>query len=203
MYVQHALQQQDDSPHEDHVIILQDINWTQFTNLLEAKGDKPIPRLTYLDGQLELMSPSVDHEKIKSMIGRLLEAYCLEKNISFSPYGSWTITSPHNKRAVEPDECYILGETLQDQPHLAIEVFWTSGRIDKLDVYRKLKVEEVWIWNKGRIAIYCLDDEQYAHENRSRLFPDLDLDWLVSFMARPTVFDAVKALGADLKSRRT
>jgi hypothetical protein len=30
-------------------------------------------------------------------------------------------------------------------------VIWTSGGIDKLEVYRRLRVREVWIWKSGRI----------------------------------------------------
>lgn len=32
------------------------------------------------------MSPSQTHEAIKSMIGRLIETYCLERGIRFSTY---------------------------------------------------------------------------------------------------------------------
>ena len=34
------------------------------------------------------MSPSKDHERIKSYIGRLVEAFARERDIDLSPYGS-------------------------------------------------------------------------------------------------------------------
>jgi len=53
-----------------------------------AFGEKANPRLTYLDGALEIMSPSRTHETLKSLIGRLVEAYCLEAGIRFMPVGA-------------------------------------------------------------------------------------------------------------------
>ena len=58
----------------------------------------------------------------------------------FTAVGSWTLKSKKHKRGAEPDECYIFGKKKTNRPDLAIEVEWSSGGIDKLDVYRKLGV---------------------------------------------------------------
>ena len=113
--------------------------------LLAMRGDRSAPRIAYLEGEIEIMSPSRTHEGIKSMIGCLVEAYCLERDIPFSAYGSWTLQAQDRSRGAEPDECYVFGGSSapkgeSESPHLAIEVVWTSGRIDKLDIYRKLGV---------------------------------------------------------------
>jgi hypothetical protein len=47
--------------------------------------------MAYLEGALELLSPSKDHEQIKSYVGRLIEAYALARGIDLSPYGAWTL----------------------------------------------------------------------------------------------------------------
>lgn len=94
------------------------------------------------------------------------------------------------RRGAEPDECYIIGERDADRPHLAIEVEWTSGRIDKLDIHRKLGVPEVWYWSKGRISVYRLDGERYAPAAASDVLPGLDLELLMRFLDQPTAFDA-------------
>ena len=59
----------------------------------------------------------------------------------------------------EADECYIFGPRPRDKarPDLAIEVVWTSGGLDKLEVYRRLEVGEVWFWKDGVIAVHVLD----------------------------------------------
>jgi len=50
------------------------------------RGDHSVPRISYLGGEIEIMSPSRTHEAIKSLIGRLLETYCLEREIPSSIY---------------------------------------------------------------------------------------------------------------------
>ena len=82
--------------------------------------------------------PSRDHERIKSFLGCLLEAYALEAGIDLSPSGAWTLKHAPRKAGAEPDECYIVGpDQDKDAPDLVIEVAWTSGGIDKLEIYRR------------------------------------------------------------------
>ena len=128
----------------DDVIVLRGVTWADYQRLLEIRGERPAPRLTYVEGVLELMTPSQPHESIKSMIGCLVEAWCVERGVEITPYGSWTLESKEADRGIEPDECYVLGDNPQpERADLAIEVEWTRGAIDKLDVYRKLGVREV------------------------------------------------------------
>ena len=146
----------------DDIIVLRGATWADYQRLLELRGERPVPRISYLAGVLELMSPSRTHEVLKSMIGRLVEAFCIERGIDVSAYGSWTLESKGDERGVEPDECYVLGNNPDpERPDLAIEVIGKSGSIDKLELYRKLRVREVWIWRKGAIGVYRLQNEVY------------------------------------------
>jgi Uma2 family endonuclease len=136
----------------------------------------------------------------------LVEVYCLERNIPFTTYGSWTLQSPDRTRGAEPDECYVFGvpgfaAAVDERPHLAIEVVWTSGRIDKLDIYRKLGVSEVWYWRKGRIQPYCLRGERYESVEKSEVLPGLDLKLLTSFLEEPTTFDAIRRYRETVRGR--
>jgi Uma2 family endonuclease len=165
----------------DQRIIMHGVRWDQFEAILALRGDVAGPRMTYLHGELELMSPSRNHESIKTLLARMVEFYALEMGIHLSGYGSWTLRNAPKERAVEPDECYIIGDAhLKDAPDLAIEVIWTSGGLDKLEVYRALGVEEVWLWRDGTIRMYRLSGEHYTDLARSLAFPDLD----VSLLAR-------------------
>ena len=199
MYTQAQYEQRDDRPTEDHIIHLYGLSWEDYERLLEIRGDHSAPRIAYLDGEVEIMSPSQTHEAIKSMIGRLVETYCLERDIPFSTYGSWTLQAKDLSCGAEPDECYIFGQA-KDQPQLAIEVVWTSGRIDKLDIYRKLGVEEVWYWRKGRIQPYCLRSERYEPVATSEVLPGLDLELLTSFLDKPTTYEAIRSYRDVLRS---
>jgi Uma2 family endonuclease len=181
-------------PTADQRVVLYGVPWSHYETQLALRGDVAGPRIAYLDGALEIMSPSKDHERIKSYIGCLIEAYALERGIDLSPYGSWTLKSAPRKSGAEPDECYIIGaDQGATTPHLAIEVDWTTGGIDKLEVYRRLGIGEVWIWKEGRIAVHLLRGERYERAERSALFPDLDVVQLGSFLDRPTALQAVRA----------
>ena len=201
MYSRAQLESRDDRPTEDHVVLMSGVTWEDYERLLEIRGDKSSPRFTYLEGVLEIMSPSRDHETIKSLIGRLVEVYCLERGILFMPVGSWTLKEPREERGVEPDECYVFGAADADRPHLAIEVVWTSGRLDKLEVYRKLGVQEVWYWQKGRIQPHALRGGRYEAIDSSEVLPGLDLDLLTKFLDRPTAYDAIRDFRAVLTAR--
>jgi Uma2 family endonuclease len=160
---------------EDQRVTLYDVSWADFELILQIRGDRAGVRLTYLNGALELMSPSIDHEGIKKTLARLLEAYAEEKGLPFNGFGSWTLKQAIRARALEPDECYSLSAGRPARPDLAIEVVWTSGGIDKLEVYRGLGVGEVWFWREGVIEVNVLVGDRYERRERSALLPDLDL----------------------------
>jgi len=181
-------------PTADQRLVTYSVPWAHYEAQLALRGEAPVPRMAYLEGALELMSPSKDHERVKSYVGRLVEAYALERGIEFSPYGSWTLKNAPKRSGAEPDECYIVGtDQGKDTPDLVIEVVWTSGGIDKLEIYRRLGVGEVWFWKDGQIAVYVRDDDRFLPADRSRVFPDLNLSLLCSFLDRLTVSQAVKA----------
>lgn len=183
----------DDLPHEDHFVVLRGVTWADYQRLLEVRGDRSAPRITYLEGRVEIMSPSRSHESIKSLIGRLVEAYCLERDIEFSTYGSWTLEDKDVNRGVEPDECYVFGRVADPKrPDLAIEVVWTSGGLDELEVYRLLGVREVWYWRRGRITPFALRGESYEELPASEAVAGLDLAELAGYLDRPTTSSAIR-----------
>lgn len=163
-----------------------------------------MPRLNYLEGVLELMTPSRSHDSIASMIGRLVEAWCFENEVDITPYRSWTLESKESERGVEPDECYVLGDVPDPQrPDLAVEVIWTSGSVSKLEIYRKLGVQEVWIWRNREIQVFALGaDESYSRIEQSKLLPTIDLAQLLGFVDTQPMTRAVKAYRAALRGAR-
>jgi Uma2 family endonuclease len=190
-----------DEPREDHYVHLYGVTWADYLRLLQIRGDRSAPRITYVEGTLEIMSPSRTHDEIKSYIGRLVEAWCLERGIEFTPYGSWTLKNKRDERGAEADECYVFGPDpkCKRRPDVAIEVVWTSGGIDKLDVYRKLGVHEVWYWEDGRIHVHVLRGARYELVAQSETLPGIDLEQLVGFLDRPTVSRAIRDYRAALR----
>jgi Uma2 family endonuclease len=156
--------------------------------------------MAYLEGALELTTPSRGHAKTKSYLGRLVETFALERGVILSPYGSWTLKEAPELAGAEPDECYLIGDQERDRPDLVIEVMWTSGSIDKLEIYRRLGIPEVWFWKTGALTVHVLADRKYAVAKRSAALPDLDLDLMASFMDRPSAIEAMRDFRAALRT---
>ncbi|HTQ46620.1 MAG TPA: Uma2 family endonuclease, partial [Polyangiaceae bacterium] len=103
----------------------------------------------------------------------------------------------------EPDECYVFGPMAgRKVPDLAIEVVWTWGGIDKLQIYRKLGVREIWYWRKGEITPYRLHGERYRRIATSKVLPGIDLRQLASFLDRPFTSQAMREYRAALRRGR-
>jgi Uma2 family endonuclease len=193
------LRDHDDTPVDDKIVVVRGLSWSDYQRLLEVRGDASVPRYAYLEGELELTTPSRPHESIKSRIGCLVEAWCLERGIDFSPCGSWTLENKPKESGIEPDECYVFGDLGEPtRPDLAIEVVWTSGGVKKLEIYRRLGVREVWFWRRGRISVHVLDAEGYSEAPGSSVLPGIDLDQLVSFLDRPSASQAIREYRAVL-----
>ena len=187
-------------PTADQRIVLHGVPWAHYEAQLALRGDAPVPRISYLDGSMELMTPSKQHERVKSFIGMLIEAYALETELDLSPYGAWTVRKGPKQAGVEPDECYLIGpDQSRETPDVAIDVIWTSGGIDKLEAYRRLGVPEVWFWKDGLIQVHVLVEGQYRAAPTTEQLPGLDLALLCSFLDHPTAIQAVKAFRAALR----
>ncbi len=201
MFASPNLLNRDDTPREDHFVCLRGATWKDYERVLEIRGDHSAPRIAYMDGTLEIMSPSRSHESIKSDIGRLVEVWCSERGVEFSADGSWTLQNKLLKLGLEPDECYVFGgERDAERPHLAIEVIWTSGGLDKLEAYSRLGVREVWTWRRGQISVHILRGGRYEPAHGSEALPGIDLDQLASFLDRASTSAAMREYRAALRT---
>lgn len=157
-------------------LVLSGISWKQYLELDETLGhDRSDPRMYYLDGELEIMTTSFRHERIKSWLGGLLEDYLLHIAIEASPHGQATMRILKEAGA-EPDESWCLGAD-KEWPDLVLEIALTSGGIPKLEIYRRFAVAEVWFWRRVALEIWILrrDQSGYDPAEKSRLLPKLDI----------------------------
>lgn len=181
-------------------LILYGISWQQYETLRQALEDVPGTRMTYLDGTLEIMTPSPEHEDSKTTIGDLLSVYLTHKQIRFYHRGSPTIKNQDAAKGKEPDDSFNLG-TKKDIPDLAIEVVVSSGGLSILSVYQGLGVPEVWLWKNNQLSIHHLRPQGYEQISQSELLPELDLALLVKYLNYPDQYDAIiefrKAIALD------
>ena len=179
----HRRLQADDS---EQMRIVTGVSWKQYEALLSHLGDSSGYRVAYLDGVLEIVSPSRRHERRKTCIGTLLEIYFLETDTEYFPTGSTIFRKEEQQAGGEPDESYCVG-TDKDFPDLAIEVVVTSGGINRLELYRRLGVREVWFWQNNDLSIYYLREDTlsqftqtfgYEQIYQSEVLPNLDMNLL-------------------------
>lgn len=177
-------------------IVLTNVSWSTFEALL-AETDRRGTRFTYDRGDLEMMSPSREHERIKRLIGRMIETATLELGIPVSSGGSTTLKSQLKQRGVEPDECYYVASeprvrgkddldlAVDPPPDLAVEVDLSSSSVDQFGIYAALGVPELWLCNGSAIRAFRLQsDGTYAGEPQSLSLPLLPLAELERFLAR-------------------
>lgn len=102
-------------------VLLSNVSWQTYDRLLLELDNRAV-RLTYDRGALEIMSPSKRHERLKRLIGRMVEELTLELDIPISSCGSTTWRREIEARGLEPDECYVrfLGAALSIRPQATV-----------------------------------------------------------------------------------
>ncbi|MBW4577432.1 MAG: Uma2 family endonuclease [Aphanothece sp. CMT-3BRIN-NPC111] len=182
---------------ETKPILIDDLTWREFkivTQLIERPG----VRLSFLDGVLEIrQKPGKKHETIKKRIAALLEIYLEFIGLDFTPTGSMTLESESGQVKREADESYELG-TNRERPDLVIEVTVSSGGINKLEAYKRLKIPEVWFWEDGQLSLYSLRDQEYEAVPEPRLLPHLDVALLMRCINFPNHTQALREFRQEI-----
>jgi len=172
---------------EQHVVIHTD--WRGYQMMIEVAGEQPGLRLTYDRGELEIMTTSHEHERRKSLLGRLLEVLMLQRGMDFLSGGAQTFQHQRLDRGFEPDECYWIAnwkavlhmgrywDPSYPPPDLAVEVEVSRGLVNRLGIYRAMGVPEVWRQTMQRdLEILILTPEGYVPQSASPTFPNLLID---------------------------
>jgi Uma2 family endonuclease len=183
-------------------IIVCGVSWRDYLKFDKMLGDdRPGPRLYYLDGDLEIMSTSEEHERIKKWVGDFVGDYLMEQDFEVTTRGQATMRRAMKKAGAEPDDAWRIGDP-KKFPDVVFEVALTTG-VNKLEIYRRMNVAEVWFWRKNQIEIYSLNRSgEYVRRESSRLLPDLDFALIGKCLAMSSWKEARKrfrtALGKAL-----
>jgi Uma2 family endonuclease len=140
------------------------------------------------------------HERINSRIGTILTAYLVESGVLGASNGEWTQHNESEEAGAQPDECFLFGPDpdSKDRPDLVIEVNWTRGGVDKLEIFRRLKIAEVWFWEDDKITVHVLGPIGYEVRDRSVFVPQLDLEVLCKLLELKTVNEIHAAMRAAM-----
>ena len=182
-------------PQNQTPLLFEGLTWREF-KAIEQLLDRPGYRLSFLDGILEIQQmPGEPHETVKERIGALLEIYLLIAGFDFIPTGSMTLESESGAVKREADKSYKLAAG-RSRPDLAIEVVFSSGGINKLEAYKRLKIGEVWFWEDGVLEIYHLREEnnqlRYEKIVSSEAVPGINLELLLRCVNMVNHVEAIK-----------
>jgi len=152
------------------------ISWNRYLAIDKRLGDdRSVPRLYFLDSELEITTTSNEHERIKKWIGDLLADYFFEAGVAIFPRGQATMRNPLKEAGAEPDESWCIGKEKQF-PDLVLEIALSSGGINKLEIYRRFKVPAVWFYRRNQIEIFSLGKSgRYSKVQSSKLLRGLDI----------------------------
>jgi Uma2 family endonuclease len=162
-------------PQPERRIVVSTVTWEQYLGFDKKLGeDRSGPRLYYLGGELEIMTTSNEHERIKEWIGSLMDVYFEEAGVEIMHRGQATMRLVKQAGA-EPDKSWCIGGERQF-PDLVLEVALTSGGLNKLDVYQRFRVSEVWFWRRNKLEVFTLGRSgKYETSRKSRLLPGLNI----------------------------
>ena len=175
-------------------LLLHEVSWAEYEDLLALLPDNPRFRLSYDQGTLQIMTLSPRHERLKSLFMPLLTVLTEEQNLNLVGLGSTTFKLPEAARGLEPDDCYYIpqAERMAGQdtidlatdppPDLVVEVDITHPSLDKFPIYASLRVPEVWRHDGDTLQFFRLHDERYTQTLVSGLFPMLPAEVLASFV---------------------
>ena len=168
--------------------VFDDADWTFYQLILKRVGNRHI-FVTFDGERLEVMSPSPEHERNSSRLEKLVWILVQELRIPFESMGSFTLKKRKANRGLEPDRCFytrnspaIRGKRRIDigkdpPPDLAIEIEVSRRLLDRIDIYRRLGVPEVWCYDGKRLRVLRLHKTTgYKEVPRSPTFANLPLE---------------------------
>jgi Uma2 family endonuclease len=183
-----------DPPPAEH-LVLRDAPWSYYQDTLKQLADRRI-QVSYLNGEMEIMSPLPEHEAISKAIGQLIEALTEELKLKRKSFGSTTFGIPATQAGLEPDQCYYLANApavvgmkrfdpaIHPVPDLAVEVDITRRAVPRLPIYAALGVPELWRYERGTLHVLLLRSGAYEPSVSSPTFPSISSQDLSQWIAK-------------------
>ena len=179
-------------------VLLHNVSWGTYQRLMDEREECGVPRFFYDRGEMEIMSPSAEHDRVSRMIALLIELVAAEMSLDVDSVGSTTFKREDLERGFEPDECFYFSSNAEGvrgkknidldagdlPPDLVVEIDLTNPSLNKLPTYARLGVAEVWRITGSRPEILLLvgPDAGYKVSEASRVLPILTNDALTRFV---------------------
>jgi Uma2 family endonuclease len=179
---------------DEQRILLRNVSWETYERLLADQVDRSAPRLTFDRGELEIMSPSPEHERYNDAVRVIVDVLADELSLEIEGLGATTFKRAEIERGFEPDSCFYVqneararGKTRIDlsvdpPPDFIVEIDIASTSRDKFPIYADIGVPEVWLYNGAKLAIFRLDSGRYVEIDSSAALPRVSSADLTSLL---------------------
>ena len=173
------------------LVVLHDVPWDLYCSLRDLEANNFV-RMIYLDGDLTLMSPALEHDGHDALLGLLIRAVTVVLGLKIRSAGSTTLRlngAPEQGAGKEPDTAFFIGAAelrmrgrwkydlnVDPPPSLAIEVEHSHDLTAMaMAVYARLGVPEVWRFRVRDRTIWMgrLVGASYQEVDRSDVLPTL------------------------------
>ena len=166
-----------------HQALIKNVSWSELEQILEELGETRSSRISYSNGNLEIMTPLPEHEYSKVLISDFVRIILEELEQEYWNLGSTTFKREEMAQAVEADECFYIqneaivrGEKRIDlnrmpPPDLVIEIDITNRT--RFNNYQLLGVPELWRYDGTNLEINRLQSGIYILSDESLQFPQL------------------------------
>lgn len=195
-------------------LVLDQIKWQKYEAILADSRSQRTARFTYDRGRLEMMHPLDEHERCHKLIESLLLVLADELKLRLEGYKAPTLKRTDLQLGTEPESAYYIqhepemrGQSeinleTDPPPDLILEVALSKSAIDKLPIYARLGIPEVWRYLsqpgdnflKGKLLIYQLQDQGYVESSSGFAFPFLPAGKILQFIDESDALGLMSAL---------
>lgn len=160
-------------------VLLENITWQTFKTMLAEMGSERANKISYRQGNIEVMTPLKLHESSNRLIEVFIGVLCEELGLEVNRVGSLTLTRDDLEYGAEPDSSYYIQNELlvrekenidlafDPPPDLVLEVEYSRPKIDKFKLYAAMGIPEFWRYNGTTLRVYILANGQYSETQTS------------------------------------
>ena len=165
----------------DQILTITGANWLDYQNF--DSQEYPGYRVSYSNGEITIVSPGRNHERIAAVINRSIVAYCEKYELQDFSFGQ-TRLNVWGQTGRESDLAYAF-DSDKDLPDLVVEVIFSSGDIETLkSSYKNIGIGEFWIWKENKMTFYSLEQNKYVETEASNILTSIKSKSFVQYVNR-------------------
>ena len=175
-------------------VVLHRVSWKTYERLLADDEERRNPRISYDQGVMELVTPSMPHDEDADTIAEIVKIVAANLGVPLRSTGGRTFRRKDLERAFEADASFyiqsqarIRGQREVDllidpPPDMVLEMEVSRSAFDKLRLFAGMGIPEVWRCNGERVTIHLLSGETYREAPASAALPVLTREVLTRFL---------------------